>query len=88
MLYPKPALEKELRGNPELLGTVWRVLSDISSDTLIGEGRIYGGGLHKIEPNELANVPADSIMRILPGLSGIVTPQLSLFDCVGEFHKT
>lgn len=88
MLYPKPALEKELRGNPELLGAVWRVLSDISSDTLIGEGRIYGGGLHKIEPNELANVPADSIIKALPGLSGVVTTQLSLFDCVGEFRKT
>lgn len=26
-------------------------------DTLLSEGRSYGGGLHKLGPKELANVP-------------------------------
>ena len=80
MLYPKPALEKELKDKPELLRAVWQALNEISPDTLMGEGRIYGGGLHKIEPNELANAPADTILPILPGLSGHHLKQLSLFE--------
>lgn len=71
MLYPIPALEEELEGNPELLRAIWQALNDISADTLKAEGRIYGGGLYKIEPNELANTPADSVMAVLPkGVAG------------------
>jgi adenine-specific DNA-methyltransferase len=80
MLYPKPVLAKELKDKPELLKAVWQALDEIPPDTLMGEGRIYGGGLHKIEPNELGNAPADSILPILPGLSGHHLKQLSLFE--------
>jgi len=85
MLYPGHALKKELKDNPELLKTVWQALNEISPDILMGEGRVYGGGLHKIEPNELANAPADSILKILPGLPVItVGTQLSLFDSLSS----
>ncbi|MBN1221317.1 MAG: Eco57I restriction-modification methylase domain-containing protein [Anaerolineae bacterium] len=80
MLYPKPVLEKELRDKPQLLKRVWQALNEIPPDTLMGEGRIYGGGLYKIEPNELANTPADSILAILPGVSGNHLKQLPLFE--------
>lgn len=80
MLYPKHTLEKELKEKPELFKTVWQVLNEISPEILMSEGRIYGGGLHKIEPNELANAPVDDILQILPNLSGAVDKQLSLFD--------
>ncbi len=55
MLYPKPALAVALSQKPELNRSVWQALSEISDETLMGEGRVYGGGLHKLEPKELGN---------------------------------
>lgn len=65
MLYPKPLLQKVLDTNPQLANIVWQALNTISQDLLIGEGRVYGGGLHKMEPGELANVPAATILSAL-----------------------
>lgn len=68
MLYPKLSLEKVLKGNPELVKVVWQALNTISAETLTGEGRVYGGGLHKLEPSELGNTPADNLLAVLPVL--------------------
>ena len=38
----------------------------IRDETLVGEGRVYGGGLQKLEPKELANVTAGFILNALP----------------------
>ena len=63
LLYPKPTLESELTKNPGLLRSIWQQLNQLDPETLKGEGRVYGGGLHKLEPNELANAPIDGIAR-------------------------
>ncbi|MBE9129114.1 MULTISPECIES: Eco57I restriction-modification methylase domain-containing protein [unclassified Coleofasciculus] len=55
MLYPKSALAKALLDKPELHKQVWQALNQISAQALMGEGRVYGGGLHKLEPRELGN---------------------------------
>jgi len=55
MLYPKPTLDLVLLANPSLLEHLWKSLNQISVEMLIGEGRVYGGGLHKLEPKELGN---------------------------------
>ena len=65
ILYPKPFLQMFLKERPELLRAIWSALNQISTTTLTGEGRVYGGGLHKLEPKELGNVPADSIFSIV-----------------------
>jgi hypothetical protein len=65
MLYPKPALAKVLLDQPELLKEVWSALDHISDETLMGEGRVYGGGLHKLEPRELGNAQAGKIVEVL-----------------------
>jgi len=69
MLYPKPVLRRALDDRPELLREVWLALSGMAPETLLGEGRVYGGGLHKIEPKELGNVPADDVLTAVPQLS-------------------
>ena len=65
MLYPKPALAKALLERPELLKQVWQPLNQISDEVLMGEGRVYGGGLHKLEPRELGNALAEKLLEVL-----------------------
>jgi predicted RNA methylase len=64
LLYPKKSIKEQLDSDPELLIKVWNFLNEISADILTGEGRVYGGGLHKLEPRELANVPATELDKI------------------------
>ncbi|MGC8475616.1 MAG: Eco57I restriction-modification methylase domain-containing protein [Acetobacteraceae bacterium] len=66
LLYPKPALSLALASDPTLARKLWEFLNGIDAATLLGEGRVYGGGLYKMEPRELAKVPADAITAILP----------------------
>lgn len=55
MLYPKPILKEALMHQPSLLKEIWLTLNHIDSEALISSGRVYGGGLHKLEPKELGN---------------------------------
>jgi len=68
MLYPKPQIERELRNNPELKRQIWARLNEITELSMLAEGRVYGGGLHKLEPRELSNVPAKFILDVLPNV--------------------
>lgn len=66
MLYPKPVLAALLNGDSKMCRAIWKALSSITAETLKGEGRVYGGGLHKLEPKELSNVASDFILNVLP----------------------
>jgi adenine-specific DNA-methyltransferase len=63
VLYPKAKLARALKQRPELHETVFRQLQAIDTDTFLREGRVYGGGLYKMEPKELGRLPAASILR-------------------------
>ena len=61
LLYPRPALAALLEARPGLAAVLFERLGAIPADRLLGEGRVYGGGLHKIEPRELAALPAAEV---------------------------
>lgn len=58
-LYPTPNLVRLIAADPGLIDRVWEQLTEIPEIDLLNEGRVYGGGLHKLEPKELAKVPID-----------------------------
>jgi len=64
-MYPTPVLSHELSRDPGLIRQVWEILNRIAPNELLSEGRVYGGGLHKLEPRELANVPVPEIAGLL-----------------------
>ena len=66
MLYPKGALAKAIAQSPQVKRQVWHLLNGIGSKEMLNEGRVYGGGLHKLEPKELGRVPAATIEDLLP----------------------
>jgi adenine-specific DNA-methyltransferase len=64
LLYPRGELKAALAARPELYPIVFAQLQSLTGEHLIKEGRVYGGGLHKMEPKELANLPAEALTRI------------------------
>lgn len=70
MLYPKKAWFHPNADNSDIIEKVWELLSRINPDDIIGQGRTYGGGLEKIEPSELGNVPIPAVAAFLNSLTG------------------
>lgn len=71
MLYPREKINKQLNTS-ELLESIWQELNKIPISIMTQEGRTYGGGLHKLEPKELANVDISSVLNKIPFLSKII----------------
>ena len=69
MLYPKEFLEHALAEDPTLKRRIWEFLNGIDPELVLSEGRVYGGGLHKLEPRELSKVPATNLVELFPGLA-------------------
>jgi predicted RNA methylase len=82
MLYPQPLLAKQLALDPSALRPLWQALNSIGRETLLGNGRVYGGGMHKLEPKELANVPADELAAIVGLVKKQAPRQLELAEVV------
>lgn len=79
-MYPKPLLAKAIEHDATLLRKIWEMLNRITPEQLLGEGRVYGGGLRKLEPGELANVDAAEIAALIPDFKPILSgQQLALF---------
>ena len=63
LLYPQGALRDALNARPGLQSRVFEALRRITPNELTSEGRIYGGGLHKVEPKELAQISARLLLE-------------------------
>ena len=68
MMYPHQPMANMLRKRPELKRQIWEFLNKISPQAVLWESRVYGGGLYKLEPKELGNVPAAGMAELLPEL--------------------
>jgi hypothetical protein len=75
MLYPCSGLTAMLRHSPARFAEVFGLLGQITGHELRGEGRVYGGGLNKIEPSELGRISATPIVERWPELARSVGRQ-------------
>lgn len=65
LLYPNGPLEAAFQSRPELVRKAFEILEAINLCDLTEQGRTYGGGLHKLEPRELARVTATRFVKEL-----------------------
>ncbi|MDQ1258068.1 MAG: hypothetical protein QG656_2677 [Candidatus Hydrogenedentes bacterium] len=79
MLYPQNSLAAMIRRHPGRAETVHALLDQVTGHELRGEGRVYGGGLNKIEPSELARISATSFVERWPEIGADVQRQGRLF---------
>jgi hypothetical protein len=63
LLYPRGPLREMLKQNPEREALIFEKLQTITPEQFISEGRVYGGGLHKVEPRELGKIPAGFLLE-------------------------
>ena len=86
LLYPRGELAVMLRKFPERGSAVHALLNEVTGHELRGEGRVYGGGLHKIEPRELGRVSAARFIETWPELGSAVRPMemSGLFDLISS----
>ena len=61
MLYPREALSRLFRNDPEAAKSVWTLLQAIPANEFRRAGRCYGGGLQKMEPRELGDLNVSAL---------------------------
>lgn len=79
LLYPKPLLAKIIEQDHSIGEKVLNVLNNLDLDLLVKNGRVYGGGLYKLEPKELTNIPISEFGDITPKLKVKKIIQKTLF---------
>ena len=78
MLTPSGGLAAMLSAYPERAAHIHEWLGKLPSGELRSEGRVYGGGLNKIEPKELARVSTQSLVKLWPEIMLQPNRQMSL----------
>ena len=89
LLYPKGPLQNALDNDSSLFQQLFDALQSLDTDDIKGDGRVYGGGLFKMEPKELAAIPGAFLIDAL-GISLQNAPlvhQPGLFDSVSDLPQ-
>ncbi len=88
LLYPKGELQGLLKQKPGLHQRVFAALQSLDTAMITGTGRVYGGGLFKMEPKKLAAIPAQFILGALAAALTIKhAEQRSLFGASHNRHE-
>ena len=66
MIYPTGVAAQALDSGHITLEELFDALLTIDDQSFINGGRVYGGGLRKIEPKELGTIDASNIANLLP----------------------
>lgn len=69
MIYLKPEIKDQAEHEGKNMLRLIDSLASITEDIFLEKGRSYGGGLHKLEPKELGNVPLYNVSDLAPKLS-------------------
>jgi adenine-specific DNA methylase len=82
MLYPRFDWKNSEINNKGILKKIYNRLLNILKSDIISFGRVYGGGLYKIEPNELMKLPIDDLIsdEIIALIQYREYKQLTLFE--------
>ena len=75
LLYPKENYSRCL-ADAKTLKDVWNALNEVTSEQFAINGREYGGGLHKLEPQELLNLAVPTLSSLLLPKSYAYEPTL------------
>jgi hypothetical protein len=65
LLYPKPFLAEAMQSDSALESRLFEALRRIDTTGFTSEGRVYGGGLYKMEPKELSQISSPSLSSVL-----------------------
>lgn len=61
ILYPKTSIECLIEKDFQIVYKIHQELNNTANKALLDEGRVYGGGMYKLEPKELENVSISDI---------------------------
>jgi hypothetical protein len=81
LLYPKPFLAEALQSDSALEARLFEALRRIDTNGFMSQGRVYGGGLYKMEPKELSQICSHSLSSVFKKLKrkGIQPKPTSFF---------
>jgi hypothetical protein len=77
--YPTVLLKKFLQQTPELDIKIPDYLNSLPAELLTNEGRVYGGGMYKLEPKEMDRIGIDTLVESLC-IKKLFTKQKMLFE--------